>query len=392
MRDKAILDRRRFLSLAAAGSALAVTPPLFAARLAFAATAATDRRFIFIIQRGAADGLEILAPTGDPEYARLRANLALDANNATKLNGTFALHPSLGETAKMYGTGEALFLHAVASPYRDRSHFDGQNVIESGGNAPYRVRDGWMNRLAGLLPKTKTPPTAFAPTVPMALRGANRVTSYAPSKLPDPTGDLLSRVELLYQYDPQLQPLWAAAMEARGLGGAESPDRNPQSVGKLAATFMTKPGGPRRAMIETNGWDTHNQQTQRVRQLLNGLDALLASLRDNLGPVWAQTTVFVATEFGRTAAPNGTGGTDHGTASLVMLAGGAVKGGRVIADWPGLAQRALYEGRDLKPTLSLDALIAGVAAESFALDPARVAATLFPEGLAGRPMEGLIRS
>ena len=381
------IDRRKFLSLAAAAGALGLAP-----RLAFAAAAQTDRRFVFVIQRGAADGLEALAPIGDPDYARIRAVLAQDPASVTKLDGTFGLHPSLDEVAKMYRAGEALLVHAVASPYRDRSHFDGQNVMECGGTAPYSLRDGWMNRLAGLLPKTRTPPTAFAPTVPMALRGARRVTSYAPSKLPGATGDLLSRVELLYQYDPQLQALWASALEARGLAGADASDKASITIGKLAATFLKKKDGPRLAMIETNGWDTHNLQTRRSTRLLSGLDAMLASLRDNLGPVWAQTTILIATEFGRTAAANGTGGTDHGTASLAVAVGGAVKGGRVIADWPGLAQRSLYENRDLKPTTGLDALIAGLAAETFALDPARATATLFPDGLKTKALEGLIRT
>lgn len=380
-------NRRNFLSLAGAAGALA-----FAPRIAFAANAETDRRFIFIIQRGAADGLEIAPPIGDPDYARIRPTLAQDPATVIKLDSIFALHPSLVETAKMFQQGEVLLAHAIASPYRDRSHFDGQNVMECGGTAPYSLRDGWMNRLAGLLPKTRTPPTAFAPTVPMALRGAQRVTSYAPSKLPGAKDDLLNRVELLYQYDPQLQSLWASALEARGLAGEDASDKASITIGKLAATFMKKADGPRLAMIETNGWDTHNQQKARSERLLSGLDAMLASLRDNLGPVWAQTTVLVATEFGRTAAANGTGGTDHGTASLALLAGGAVKGGRMIADWPGLAGRALYENRDLKPTNGLDALIAGAAAESFALDPTRTTATLFPDGLKAKPMSGLIRT
>ena len=165
------LGRRTFLSLVTNMGTLALAP-----RIAFAASAHTDRRFIFIIQRGAADGLEALVPVGDPDYARVRAGLALDPANVIKLDGTFGLHPALVETSKMYQAGEVLFAHAVASPYRDRSHFDAQNIIECGSAAPYALRDGWMNRLAGLLPKTRTPPTAFTPTVPMALRGTQRVT------------------------------------------------------------------------------------------------------------------------------------------------------------------------------------------------------------------------
>lgn len=381
-----MISRRRFLSLASAGGALLVAP-----RIAFAA-AETDRRFVFIIQRGAADGLHIVAPYADPDYAKMRGAIAVDPAATTKLDGTFALHPALAETAKIYKAGEALFVHAVASPYRDRSHFDGQNVIETGGSAPYQVKDGWLNRLSTLFPKGKTPPIAFASTVPMALRGAAEVTSYAPSALPEPNADLLGRVSMLYLDDPLLHPLWSAAMETRGIAGNHGLGQDPASLGKLAASFLARADGPRIAMIETIGWDTHNQQEARLARLLAGFDAMLAAVRAGMGKAWAKTTVLVATEFGRTVAVNGTNGTDHGTASAAMLIGGAVKGGRVLADWPGLSPSALYENRDLKPTMALDALIAGAAGESLIVDPELVTRTIFKEGAGGKPITGLIRS
>jgi uncharacterized protein (DUF1501 family) len=184
----------------------------------------------------------------------------------------------------------------------------------------------------------------------MALRGPAETTSYAPSALPEPNEDLLARVGLLYQRDPLLHPLWSAAMETRNMAAKDGRAQDPAALGKLAATFLARSNGPRMAMIETGGWDTHTHQLARLARLLARLDAMLASMRDGLGQSWAKTTVLVATEFGRTAAENGSGGTDHGTASLVMLIGGAVKGGRIIADWPGLSPSALYENRDLKPT------------------------------------------
>ena len=379
-----MIDRRRFLRFTGMAGSLLIAP-----RIAFAA-ADTDRRLVFIIQRGAADGLDMLIPFGDPAYAALRGALAVDPAKAHKLDGTFALHPSLVQTAAMHKAGQALFVHAVASPYRERSHFDGQNVLETGGTAPYAVKDGWLNRLSGLLPG-RAEPIAFAPTVPMALRGAAPVTSYAPSALPEASDDLLTRVTRLYADDAQLHPIWSTAMETRGLAGAGGPQRDPASVGKLAATFLARADGPRIAMIETGGWDTHSQQAGRLARQLGGLDAMVAALRDGLGPAWNKTVVLVATEFGRTAAVNGTGGTDHGTGAAAMLLGGAVRGGRVIADWPGLGQSALYEGRDLKPTTGLDALIAGAAAETFALDPARVGSSLFAAGAVKRPLAGLVR-
>ncbi|WDD92594.1 DUF1501 domain-containing protein [Burkholderia sp. FERM BP-3421] len=383
-----MMSRRHFIRVAAAGAGALLVAP----RIAFA-RAGTEQRFVFVIQRGAADGLNIVVPYAEPAYATLRGPLAVDPAAATKLDGTFALHPSLVETAKLYAARQALFVHAIASPYRDRSHFDGQNVLETGGRAPYQVKDGWLNRLAGLLPPARTPAIAFAPTVPAALRGRVEVASYAPSGLPPAPDDLLARVTDLYGRDAQLRPLWDEAMAARGLAGDAKARQDPAGLGKFAATFLARDDGPRLAMIETGGWDTHSAQNPRLATQLKGLDTLLAALRDGLGPVWDRTTVLVATEFGRTAAVNGTGGTDHGTASAALLVGGAVTGGRVIADWPGLRPGDLYEARDLRPTAALDALIAGAAAESLGLDPQRTAATLFSQaGASPRPMSGLVRT
>lgn len=378
-----MLSRRGFLGLAA--SSLIASP-----RIVFAHVA-TERRFIFVIQRGAADGLNIVVPYADPAYAGLRGALAVDPAAATPLDGMFALHPALEQTARMYAAGQALFVHAVASPYRDRSHFDGQNVLETGGTSPYQVKDGWLNRLVGMLPATQEKAIAFAPTIPAALRGPVQAASYAPSTLPPAPDDLLARVSALYEHDAQLGPLWAEAMKTRGVAADAGARQDPAHLGKLAAGFLSRPDGPRIAMIETGGWDTHGAQNPRLAAQLKALDILLAALRDGLGPHWRDTTVLVATEFGRTAAANGTGGTDHGQGAVAMLAGGAVAGGRVAADWPGLAPGDLYEGRDLKPTIALDALIAGVAAESLALDPLLTARTLFGHAGVPRPLTGLVR-
>jgi uncharacterized protein (DUF1501 family) len=379
-----LLPRRRFLSFAALGAGAFWVAP----RMALAAVE-TERRFVFVIQRGAADGLNIVSPYADPAYASLRGALAIDPAKAIKLDGMFALHPSLVQIGQMYAQRQALFVHAVASPYRDRSHFDGQNVLETGGTAPYQVGDGWLNRLVAMLPRSQDEAIAFASTVPMALRGAAEVASYAPSSLPQPSDDLLLRVGQLYAGDPQLNPLWNEALAARGLAGGASAKQDPASLGKLAASFLAKPQGPRIAMIETGGWDTHTGQDGRLSAQLKALDTMVAALRDGLGPVWAQTTVLVATEFGRTAAANGTGGTDHGTGSAAMLIGGAVQGGRVVADWPGLSAANLYESRDLRPTAGLDAVIAGAAAEALELDPDHVGRRLFAQG-GWRPVTGLV--
>lgn len=379
------LDRRSFLG----ATALLAVP-----RLVFA-QARTERRFIFIIQRGAADGLNTVIPYAEPAYASLRGGLAIPPENALKLDGTFALHPSLVNMREMYAAGHATFFHAVASPYRERSHFDGQNVLETGGSAPYQLKDGWLNRLLGAMPPAGKAAMAFSPSVPVAMRGAVEVSSYAPSALPKANEDLLLRVAQLYADDARLHALWSSALEARGMAGGmsagEGNRQDPAVLGRMAAGFLARPDGPRIAMIETNGWDTHSGQHARLAAQLKGLDGMLAGLRDGLGAVWAETVVLVATEFGRTVAANGTGGTDHGTGAVAMMAGGAVQGGRLVADWPGLASGNLLEGRDLRPTLTLDSLIVAACAESFNLDPGKLAGVLFPHSPRGKPLQRLLR-
>ncbi|MBX9731592.1 MAG: DUF1501 domain-containing protein [Sphingomonas sp.] len=381
-----MIDRRFFIGAGAASAfALGFSPLIAFSR------AATSKRFIFIIQRGAADGLGTIAPVGDPAFAGARGALAADFGAALKLDSMFALHPNLKTIGALYGQGQALFAHAVASPYRDRSHFDGQNVLETGGSGAYQVKDGWLNRLLGQLPAEQARAIAVAATVPVALRGPHEVASYAPSNLPIASDDLLQRVAMLYQGDSQLHSLWSEAMNTRMLTSdmAADPGRNAAATGSLAAKLLTPTDGARIVMIETGGWDTHAGQRARLGLQLAGLDAMIAALKDGLGPLWAETMVLVATEFGRTVAINGTGGTDHGTASSAMLLGGAVKGGRVLADWPGLAPAALYEGRDLKPTMALDALIGGAVAGHFGLDPARLMPALFP-GTTAKVVGGLV--
>jgi uncharacterized protein (DUF1501 family) len=380
-----MLDRRQLLLRGALGAGVLSLPGMV-----FAA-ADTERRFVFIIQRGAADGLNIVMPTGDPGFVVARGALAVEGG--TKLDGMFTLHPAMTETAKMFAAKQALFAHAVASPYRDRSHFDAQNVLETGGANAYQLKDGWLNRLIGLLPKSEGAAIALAATIPAALRGRAEVASYAPSALPQASDDLLARVTALYANDVQLHGLWSSAMATRMQTSdlTASNGKDAAANGALAARLLTGPGSARIAMIETGGWDTHSAQKGRLAGQLRGLDAMLAALKAGLGPAWDKTLVLVATEFGRTVAVNGTGGTDHGTGSVAMLLGGAVAGGRVVADWPGLSAGALYEGRDLKPTVGLDMLIAGALAQHYALDTQRVATMLFPEVKANRIEEMLIR-
>ena len=384
-----MLTRRNLI-----GSGLAAFGTTTLSRIAFAKPLGGTRRFIFIIQRGAADGLHSVAPVGDPGLRAVRASLVDAMGAPLKLDAMFSLHPALAQTGALYASGEALFVHAVASANRDRSHFDAQNILETGGPRAYAEKSGWLNRLVALLPAGEGKAMALAQTLPAALRGPSQVTSYAPSKLPDATPDLMARVSDLYAHDTQLRGLWQAAMDTRALAGnlGEGEGKNGAATGALAAKLMLPANGARLMMIETGGWDTHSAQKGRLNAGLNGLDQMIAAIKTGLGAAWQDTVILVATEFGRTVAVNGTGGTDHGTASAAMLVGGAVKGGRVIADWPGLRASDQFEGRDLKPTVALEAVIASAVAAHFGLDPAKLVRTLYPSLPLAKPMDGLIRA
>lgn len=395
-----ILNRRQALTRVAAASLVAGMP----LRMAHAATPG-NRNFVFVILRGAADGLSIAAPLGDPALRTQRALLA-DASGgegATRLDGLFTLHPALAGVGRRFAAREALLVHALASTYRDRSHFDAQNVLETGGLVAYAEHSGWMNRLVGLLSGPEARALAVGSVVPPVLRGPSPVTSFAPSALPDAQADLLARVAMLYAGDAQLHQLLDTALATQAMAGdaaaggpAGQRNRNGAAIGTLAARLMRPAegadAGAHLVSIELEGWDTHNNQAGRLANQLGQLDALVEALATGLGPAWADTMLLVATEFGRTVAINGTGGTDHGTGSAALLLGGGVAGGRVIADWPGVRSADLYEGRDLRPTMALESLVSGAIAGHYALDPALVARTLYPAHVGLRPVEGLSRA
>jgi uncharacterized protein (DUF1501 family) len=240
---------------------------------------------------------------------------------------------------------------------------------------------------------------ALNDTVPLVLRGEVEVSTWAPSRLPDADEDLLARVRRLYEaVDPPLASKLNEALDARTIAGdaagkmAGGTQQQVTPLVNAAARFLKSADGPRIAVIDVGGWDTHANQGGAQGNLalrLKGLDGGIATLKTELGAAWADTTVLVVTEFGRTVAVNGTRGTDHGTAGVAFLAGGAVKGGRVLSDWPGLAARDLYQNRDLKPTTDLRRVFKGVLAERFGLAESTLARAVFPDSAAASPLEHL---
>jgi len=363
-----------------------------------------DPRLVVVILRGALDGLATVAPVGDPDYARLHGSIALSVDGphaATMLDSFFALHPSMPEFARMYRDKHAAVIHAVSTPYRERSHFDGQDVLESGYAGPGRVQSGWLNRALERLPKGERVMSALAvgPTTPLVLRGAAPTVGWAPVALPQADDDTAARLVELYRHrDPALASALSQGLQLEKV--AQGDDMRPkpginamQQVARGAAKVMVADDGPRIAALAFDGWDTHANEggpVGRLAQLLSGLDGALHEFESGLGPRWRDTVVLVATEFGRTARINGTDGTDHGTGTIALLAGGAVKGGRVIADWPTLKPASLYQDRDLAPTTDLRAVIKGVLADHLGIGESVLASSVFPDSAATRPMKGLI--
>jgi uncharacterized protein (DUF1501 family) len=388
-----------------------------------------DPRLLVMILRGALDGLAAVAPVGDPEWTRLRGDKALgltpgplNAPAALPLNGFFALNPAMPNLHRMYQAGQATIVHAVASPYRERSHFDGQDVLESGLTRPGAADSGWLNRaLAGLAPAGQVSPKgreAFAvgPVTPLVVRGAAPVMSWTPPRLPPPSDDTVMRLLDLYRHtDPALARVLEERMDLAAIaraGGMDQPQRPgpppqpgaPQLPGAAqrkyfadsagaAAGFLARPDGPRIGALSFDGWDTHADEgvaNGRLANLLGALDGALGAVETAIGPAWHETVVAVVTEFGRTARINGTEGTDHGTATIALLAGGAVKGGRVIADWPGLKDANLYQQRDLAPTTDLRAVLKGVLRDHVRVDEKALASTVFPDSAGAKPIGGLV--
>jgi uncharacterized protein (DUF1501 family) len=400
-------SRRELLVSSGTLFAWAYTP-----KLAFAE--GRDPRFLTIVLRGALDGLATVAPVGDPDWVALRGDNALTLQSKTpalKLNDFFALNPAMPNLYRMYQANQAIVVHACATSYRERSHFDGQDVLESGLAKPGPSESGWLNRaLAGLAPGGAVNPRgskAFAvgPVTPLVVRGTAPVLSWSPQRSLPASDDTMMRLLDLYRHSDQK---FANALEEHGRlmamenAGGMANNQNAQpgqvrayfaEVAGTAAKFLAQPDGPRVGALALDGWDTHFNEgiaQGRLSQLLGSLDAALAAVETNMGAAWRDTVVALVTEFGRTARINGTEGTDHGTATVALLVGGALKGGRVIADWPGLKTASLYENRDLKPTTDLRAVLKGVLKDHLRADDRALAQNVFPGSDGAKPMAGLV--
>ncbi|MGR4864789.1 DUF1501 domain-containing protein [Caulobacter sp. LARHSG274] len=417
------LSRRSLL----AGLGLSVS---FLGGQAFAATDGplARRKLVVVICRGGMDGLTVSPPVGDPDYAALRGDVAVPADQALKLDSNFGLHPALTSVHALALKGQARIAPAAASPDRARSHFEAQDVLETGAAQVYGVNSGWLNRTLAVMGPQRIEGLSVGATAPLILRGKVQAASWSPGKGVDETARLPTLLQDLYKTDPLMGPAFARGLETEAMAQAAmtalAPAPTPvaadaatppgmatpaamaapapaianqrqgreaaRGLGATLAGFMVQDSGPRIAAISLDGWDTHAGQVGQLNTRLAYLDAVLDGLNTGLGPAWSDTVVVVATEFGRTARVNGTGGTDHGTGSTALVLGGGLKPGGVIGDWPTLKPDALFENRDVRPALDLRGLFKGVLAEHMGVDRAALETTVFPDSAAAKAVAGLV--
>jgi uncharacterized protein (DUF1501 family) len=433
------LTRRAALT-AGASAGLAVT---FLGRNAYAAVDhdLAKRKLVVFVCRGAMDGLSVSPPIGDANYVPLRGEIAIpgfgQAGGALKLDDTFGLHPKLTAIHALAMKGQARIAPAVATPDRARSHFEAQDVLESGAGTVFGTSSGWLNRaMEAIAPSRKIEALSVGAQAPLILRGKIQAASWSPGGYKDRDARLPGILTDLYAGDPTLSQALASGLTTEAMAkiatapepamapaagqtmtgaptagsmtpsapyaeAAQQAQRQVQrnaaasarTLGMTLAKFMTEPNGPQIAAISVEGFDTHANQGASEGQLagrLAYLDAAVDGLSTGLGPEWSNTVVLVATEFGRTAHINGTKGTDHGTGSTALVLGGGLKSGGIIGDWPTLAPARLFENRDTAPATDMRSLFKGVLAEQLGVDRRALDTSVFPGSAGAAPLTGLI--
>jgi uncharacterized protein (DUF1501 family) len=375
------------------------------------------RKIVVIVCRGGMDGLSVSPPYGDPGYAALRGAIALQSDQILRLDDTFGLHPELATVHRLARLGQARIAPAIASPDRARSHFEAQDVLEAGTSDVYGSDSGWLNRTLDVLGQTRRiGGLSVGTSAPLILRGKVQAANWTPGRSIDETARLPRILQDLYATDPLMGPAFARGLETESMaqmallaapersmasgrvspgmgggGGGRQGREAARALGSTLAGFMTQADGPQVAALSQDGFDTHAGQVNQIATRLAALDALLEGLNAGLGGDWNKTVVIVVTEFGRTARVNGTAGTDHGTASTALLLGGSLKpGGGIIGDWPTLSPKALFEDRDLAPTLDVRSLLKGVLAEHMGIEARALDSVIFPDSQAAPALLGLV--
>lgn len=394
--SRMLLTRRQLMGVTAGLFSWAHMPTW-----AEAATVA-DPRLLVVVLRGGMDGINTVVPHGDPAYEAMRRDVAFAPGSTVDLDGYFGLHPSMPNFARMYGEGEAAVVHAVCTPLRNRSHFDAQDNLENGLPGLASNTTGWLNRLLTALPAgapIKTRGAIEIGEAPLILRGPAPVLGWSPTWFQPFDGAARASLRSLYgAQDPAMLRALDLGLAARQLASGHASDDGLGTLRKGfrgAGRLLAEPAGPRIAVLSVDGFDTHSRQgvlTGTLAGLLSTLDTALEDFRGTVGAAWSQTVVLCVTEFGRSVRANGDGGTDHGVGTVALLAGGAVDGGKVVCDWPGIGSNQLYDGGDLRPTTDLRAVFKGVLREHLDVPDTILERQVFPSSAAVRPLSGLVRT
>ena len=369
------MQRRHFLG---AGASLTLVGSPLLAGAQSQTTAYGQRRLLVLMLRGGMDGLCAIPPTGDPRLQALRGNLV--PGELLRGNDFFGVHPALPTFASLIAQGQAVAVHATGFGYTGRSHFEGQDIMQSGVTKPYASASGWLGRA---MEKAQLGAgVAISIPMPLILRGDSKSETQFPTWMPAPPADTYALIERLWQGHPELAALGTRLRSGRveaAMAGAPTPafDNRKSAAGLAheAALRMQASDGPMVGLIDFNGFDTHAAQgagegvhATRLKQV----DDAIRSFRQSMGPRWDDCLVLTVTEFGRTAAENGTTGTDHGWGGCILAAGGLVRTAGVVADWPGLETARLFEGRDLTVTVDAAAVYAQALHSVFGLSAAQV--------------------
>lgn len=366
-----IMQRRDFLKASCAGWVLLNTGQIQAGEQSKRLTK-QNKKIVWVVLRGAMDSLNAVVPTFDPHLKMHRQSLVTPIEaNLLPLEKGYALHPAFKNLHQWYQKKQLLPVVAVASSYRSRSHFDGQDMLET-GLQQIEHDNGWLARATNVI---NGEGIAISRSIPLSLRGNDQSLTWYPSNLPDAEDDLYRQLTNLYQMHPEFLNVLQMGMQTRAsLDMKKTKRRNARfsQLAKSCGKLLASSESANCAMLEMGGWDTHNNQTNRLNNQFKQLDQGLSMLEQSLGEQWQNTVVIVATEFGRTVKVNGTAGTDHGTASAMFIAGGSVKGGKVLGQWPGLAPEQLYQGRDLSPTSDINTWLGAILHQHWQMSPAQL--------------------
>jgi uncharacterized protein (DUF1501 family) len=364
----------------------------------------SDPRLLVVILRGGVDGLSTVVPIGDPNYVSMRGHMAVRASSTQRLDGFFGLHPALTSFSRMYRAGEAAVVHATCVPLHNRSHFDAQDNLENGMPGRASNATGWLNRLLTVLPPSAPIKNKGAIEIghsPVILRGPAPVLGWSPTWFAHVDRPLRDKIRSIYgaedrqmldNLDRGLQAdELAERLGAGGDGSISVLRKGFRGAGRLLAAT----DGPRIAALSVDGWDTHTDQgceTGTLAACLAELDLGLSDFQNAVGATWSNTVVLLVTEFGRTVQANGGGGTEHGVGTVALMAGGAVNGGKVFSDWPGLNPRQLYK-ESLRPTTDIRSVFKGVLLDHLQVPPNLLNSAIFPGSrLTAPPMRNLIRT